>query len=143
MTLLYILDTESKITALRNMDYIRQRLPAPRQAKLAKDARTAPVTDVQFEPSRISELATKAPAWYKSAARRRLYSLLFPAAVLSYMTSGYDGSMMNSLQVSSFHAEVLLYLFQICDQDLQVILSWKPAIMPHEFRFKSRYFYAN
>ncbi|KAE9368401.1 general substrate transporter [Stipitochalara longipes BDJ] len=87
------------------MDYIRQKLPAPRQAKLAKDARTAPVTDAQFEPSRISELATKAPAWYKSAARRRLYSLLFPAAVLSYMTSGYDGSMMNSLQTVSYWSD--------------------------------------
>lgn len=81
------------------------RFPAPRQAKLVKEARNGPTIDNQFEPSRISELAKAAPSWYKSAARRRLYGLLFPAAVLSYMTSGYDGSMMNSLQTVSYWAD--------------------------------------
>ncbi|KAJ3500100.1 hypothetical protein NM208_g17223 [Fusarium decemcellulare] len=50
----------------------------------------------------MAQLAGEAPPWYQSAARRRLYFLLFPAAVVSYATSGYDGSMMNSLQTVSY-----------------------------------------
>lgn len=83
------------------MDYVRQRLPAPRQDQIARKARKQGGTataNKAYEPSRMSELASQAPPWYKSAARRKLYFLLFPAAVVSYATSGYDGSMMNSLQ---------------------------------------------
>ncbi|KAH7018458.1 lactose permease [Microdochium trichocladiopsis] len=87
------------------MDHIRQRLPAPRQDKLAREARKQggpAVTSQTYEPSRMTQLANQAPSWYKSAARRKLYGLLFPAAVVSYATSGYDGSMMNSLQTVSY-----------------------------------------
>jgi hypothetical protein len=65
------------------MDYIPGRFPAPRQAKLAKEQGGALMTDVQFELSQLSKLTKTTPAWFKSPARRRLYSLLFPAAVLS------------------------------------------------------------
>jgi MFS family permease len=85
------------------MNFIRQRFPAPRQdqevRKAKKQARDAPTEANQtHQPSQMTELASKEPIWYKSAARRRLYGLLFPAAVVSYATSGYDGSMMNGLQ---------------------------------------------
>lgn len=85
------------------MNFLRQRLPAPRQdqeiRKAKKDAQDASTEANQtYQPSRISQLAAKEPIWYKSAARRRLYALLFPAAVVSYATSGYDGSIMNGLQ---------------------------------------------
>lgn len=89
------------------MNFIRQRLPAPRQdqavRKARRDAVDAPAeSDRTFEPSRMTQLASEEPVWYKSAARRRLYGLLFPAAVVSYATSGYDGSMMNGLQTVSY-----------------------------------------
>jgi hypothetical protein len=84
------------------MDSIRMRFPALRQAALAKAARTSPNPSTVFEPSRISQLAQAAPSWWKVASRRRLYFLLFPAAIVSYATSGYDGSMMNSLQTVSY-----------------------------------------
>ncbi|KAH6695536.1 general substrate transporter [Plectosphaerella plurivora] len=87
------------------MNAIRQRLPAPRQSQAARLARKqggevggADTT----QPSRMTQLADKAPVWYKSAARRRLYFLLFPAAIMSYATSGYDGSMLNGLQTVSY-----------------------------------------
>ncbi|KFY71215.1 hypothetical protein V499_08577 [Pseudogymnoascus sp. VKM F-103] len=84
------------------MDSLRKRLPAPRQDILAKESRSSPSITAAFEPSRISELARDSPPWYKVASRRRLYALLFPGAIVSYMTSGYDGSMMNSLQTVSY-----------------------------------------
>lgn len=84
------------------MDSLRMRLPAPRQSLLAKQSRSAPTPDFANEPSRISVLAREGPPWYKVASRRRLYGLLFPAAIVSYMTSGYDGSMMNSLQTVTY-----------------------------------------
>lgn len=87
------------------MDFLRQRLPAPRQDQQARRARQqgGPATvNESYQPSRIAQLAQEAPAWYTSAARRKLYFLLFPAAVVSYATSGYDGSMMNSLQTVSY-----------------------------------------
>ncbi|TDZ32841.1 Lactose permease [Colletotrichum spinosum] len=87
------------------MDFLRQRLPAPRQDQQARRARkhSGPAAaNESYEPSRIAQLARESPAWYKSAARRKLYFLLFPAAVVSYATSGYDGSMMNSLQTVSY-----------------------------------------
>ncbi|CAG9990950.1 unnamed protein product [Clonostachys byssicola] len=90
------------LTALRN------RLPAPRYDQLARQAKrqaTETTTESQAtaqEPSPINELASKAPAWYASSSRRKLYFLLFPACVVSYATSGYDGSMMNSLQTVSY-----------------------------------------
>lgn len=88
---------------------LRNRLPAPRQDQAARNAKkqhveaghassTAPI----YEKSRISELASSSAAWYSSSARRSLYFLLFPACVVSYATSGYDGSMMNSLQTVSY-----------------------------------------
>jgi MFS family permease len=88
---------------------LRQRLPAPRQDLLARQAKKANTesgvsqgSDAAHEPSRVNALASEAPIWYQSAARRRLYFLLFPACVVSYATSGYDGSMMNSLQTVSY-----------------------------------------
>ncbi|RDW59092.1 hypothetical protein BP5796_12016 [Coleophoma crateriformis] len=86
------------------MDFIRRRLPAPRQAiaiKESKSPSSTPTTPAH-EPSRISQLAKESPPWYKVASRRRLYFILFPGAIVSYMTSGYDGSMMNSLQTVSY-----------------------------------------
>lgn len=74
------------------MNALRQRLPAPRQDQAARKARNqggdASAKD-SYEPSRMAQLAGDAPPWYHSAARRRLYFLLFPAAVVSYATSGY------------------------------------------------------
>ncbi|KAH6723180.1 general substrate transporter [Leptodontidium sp. MPI-SDFR-AT-0119] len=84
------------------MDAFRRRFPAPRQKLLEREARTSPSPSATYEPSKISQLAKEAPSWYKVASRRRLYGLLFPAAIVSYMTSGYDGSMMNSLQTVSY-----------------------------------------
>ncbi|KAL2859393.1 general substrate transporter [Aspergillus pseudodeflectus] len=88
------------------LNSIRRRLPAPRQAQQARNARkqTGDIEDTQntIAPSTIIQLAQKAPIWYKSTARRHLYFLLFPAAVCSYTTSGYDGSMMNALQTVSY-----------------------------------------
>ncbi|GKT51599.1 lactose permease [Colletotrichum spaethianum] len=87
------------------MDFLRQRLPAPRQDQQARRARKQggpAAAGETYQPSRIAQLAQESPAWYSSAARRRLYFLLFPAAVVSYATSGYDGSMMNSLQTVSY-----------------------------------------
>ncbi|KAK9418242.1 putative Hexose transporter protein [Seiridium unicorne] len=87
------------------MNYLRQRLPAPRQDQIARLARKngdTTTAGAAHQPSRITQLAQEAPVWYKSAARRRLYFLLFPAAVVAYATSGYDGSMMNSLQTVSY-----------------------------------------
>ncbi|KAI9147194.1 Lactose permease [Paramyrothecium foliicola] len=87
---------------------LRTRLPAPRQDHLARQARKERVDAGEgagastYEPSRINQLASDSPAWYRSAARRHLYFLLFPACVVSYATSGYDGSMMNSLQTVSY-----------------------------------------
>ncbi|KAF6809051.1 lactose permease [Colletotrichum plurivorum] len=87
------------------MDFLRQRLPAPRQDQQARRARKQggpAAAGETYQPSRIAQLAQESPAWYQSAARRKLYFLLFPAAVVSYATSGYDGSMMNSLQTVSY-----------------------------------------
>lgn len=88
---------------------IRNRLPAPRQDQIARKAKKQQVEAGQagtgvstYEPSRINELAAASSSWYSSAARRSLYFLLFPACVVSYATSGYDGSMMNSLQTVSY-----------------------------------------
>uniref|UniRef100_A0A0D2XFK4 Uncharacterized protein n=1 Tax=Fusarium oxysporum (strain Fo5176) TaxID=660025 RepID=A0A0D2XFK4_FUSOF len=74
------------------MNFLRNRLPAPKQDLLAKQARQQGTTDAAYKPSRISELSNESPSWYKSAARRHLYFLLFPACVVSYATSGYDGT---------------------------------------------------
>ncbi|KAJ0297808.1 hypothetical protein COL516b_010418 [Colletotrichum fioriniae] len=87
------------------MNFLRQRLPAPRQDQQARRARQqggSAAASESYQPSRIAQLAQESPTWYKSAARRKLYFLLFPAAVVSYATSGYDGSMMNSLQTVSY-----------------------------------------
>jgi hypothetical protein len=75
------------------MNFLRNRLPAPQQDLLAKQARKQGATESAYKPSRISELSSQSPNWYKSAARRRLYFLLFPACVVSYATSGYDGGL--------------------------------------------------
>lgn len=85
---------------------LRNRLPAPRQdqeTRRARKQRLESSEDAQpaYQPSRISELASKSPAWY-SSSRRGLYSLLVPSCILAYATSGYDGSMMNSLQTVSY-----------------------------------------
>lgn len=87
------------------MEFLRRRLPAPRQdqqARLARKQGGTAAANEAYQPSRVAQLAQEAPIWYKSAARRKLYFLLFPAAVVSYATSGYDGSMMNSLQTVSY-----------------------------------------
>ena len=87
------------------MNAVRDALPALRQAKIAKESRknggTATANE-DHQPSRMAVLAQEAPPWHRSASRRRLYGLLFPAAVVSYATSGYDGSMMNSLQTVAY-----------------------------------------
>lgn len=85
------------------MNFIRNRFPAPRQDQEVRKAKKAALespteANQTHQPSHMTALAAKEPIWYKSAARRRLYALLFPAAVVSYATSGYDGSMMNGLQ---------------------------------------------
>ncbi|KAL4881057.1 general substrate transporter [Aspergillus karnatakaensis] len=88
------------------LNTVRQRLPAPRQDQEARRARKQdglPGLEQNAPgPSTIVHLTQKAPAWYRSAARRHLYFLLFPAALCSYTTSGYDGSMMNALQTVSY-----------------------------------------
>ncbi|KAH6616812.1 general substrate transporter [Boeremia exigua] len=88
------------------MNALRQRLPAPRQDQVTRLARkqgdSERGTHGVSQPSRMTQLAGEAPIWFRSAARRRLYFLLFPAAVVSYATSGFDGSMMNSLQTVSY-----------------------------------------
>ncbi|KAI8296385.1 Lactose permease [Colletotrichum sp. SAR11_240] len=87
------------------MNFLRERLPAPRQDQAARRARQQggpAAANETYQPSRIAQLAQESPAWYRSAARRKLYFLLVPAAVVSYATSGYDGSMMNSLQTVSY-----------------------------------------
>lgn len=87
------------------MNFLRERLPAPRQDQAARRARQQggpAAANETYQPSRIAQLAQESPAWYRSGARRKLYFLLFPAAVVSYATSGYDGSMMNSLQTVSY-----------------------------------------
>ncbi|KAL6407564.1 uncharacterized protein AUP68_08583 [Ilyonectria robusta] len=90
------------------MNHLRHRLPAPRLDRIASKARRDQETGSEsnaYQPSRLTELAQQAPPWYQSAARRHLYLLLFPACVISYATSGYDGSMMNSLQTVSYWDE--------------------------------------
>lgn len=93
---------------------LRNRLPAPRQDQQTRQAKrqrssTGPASPEEeqghstiHETSRVQQLATESPPWYRSSARIRLYLLLFPACVVSYATSGYDGSMMNSLQTVSY-----------------------------------------
>ncbi|KAH6952442.1 general substrate transporter [Ilyonectria sp. MPI-CAGE-AT-0026] len=86
------------------LDTIRQRLPAPRQDQKARRARkergrrSVEAGRKTYEPEGVNRLAQDAPPWYRSAARRRLYILLFPGAVCSYATSGYDGSLLGTLQ---------------------------------------------
>lgn len=90
------------------MNHLRQRLPAPRLDRIASKTRRDQETGSEsnaYQPSRLTELAQQAPPWHQSAARRHLYLLLFPACVISYATSGYDGSMMNSLQTVSYWDE--------------------------------------
>ncbi|KAF4946009.1 hypothetical protein FGADI_11513 [Fusarium gaditjirri] len=84
------------------MNFVRNRLPAPEQDLLAKQAGQQGTTDAPYKPSRISELSKESPSWYKSAARRHIYFQLFPACVVWYATSGYEGSVMNSLQTVSY-----------------------------------------
>jgi MFS family permease len=91
------------------LDSLRQRLPAPRQDQEARRQRKERRRDAEddalagrpqqtYEPEGVNRLAQDAPPWYRSAARRNLYLLLFPGAVCSYATSGYDGSLLGTLQ---------------------------------------------
>lgn len=83
------------------LDSLRQRLPAPRQdqeLRRLRDERGSAKGQSVYEPQGVDRLARDAPPWYRCPARRRLYLILFPGAVCSYATSGYDGSMMNALQ---------------------------------------------
>jgi MFS family permease len=86
------------------LNTLRQRLPAPREDQKRRRLRrehgssSDNKTKSVYEPQGVDRLARDAPPWYRCAARRRLYLLLFPGAVCSYATSGYDGSMMNALQ---------------------------------------------
>lgn len=114
---------------------IRRRLPAPRldqeNRRLRKqgapilngEASEEPPTTEDTVQSSIQVLAQDAPIWYKSAARRNHYFLLFPAAVFSYATSGYDGSMMNALQTVS-------YFDDFFDNPRGAVLGLMSAIMP-------------
>ncbi|KAL2818160.1 major facilitator superfamily domain-containing protein [Aspergillus cavernicola] len=84
--------------------YLSSSQPAPRQAKLKKQSAVRPDSEPveqTLEASFASLTKAEAP-WYRVASRVKLYTLLFPAAVMCYATSGYDGSMMNSLQTVSY-----------------------------------------
>ncbi|KAK9432183.1 general substrate transporter [Lipomyces doorenjongii] len=50
----------------------------------------------------IQQLVHLEKPWYRVPSRVKLYTLLFPAAIMAYATSGYDGSMMNSLQTVTY-----------------------------------------
>ncbi|KAM0335308.1 hypothetical protein ACHAQA_000353 [Verticillium albo-atrum] len=87
------------------LNTVRQRLPAPRHDQEARRIRKERSRDAEesttqhtYEPQGLNRLAQDAPPWYRSAARRHLYLLLFPGAVCSYATSGYDGSLLGTLQ---------------------------------------------
>ena len=86
------------------LDALRQRLPAPRQDQKSRKARKERAGNSvedggqTYQPEGVNLLAQEAPPWYRSAARRRLYALLFPGAICAYATSGYDGSLLNGLQ---------------------------------------------
>ncbi|KAH6662929.1 general substrate transporter [Plectosphaerella plurivora] len=89
------------------LDSLRQRLPAPRQDQEARRLRKERRRDTEddgrpqqhvYEAEGVNRLAQDAPPWYLSPARRNLYLLLFPGAVCSYATSGYDGSLLGTLQ---------------------------------------------
>lgn len=87
------------------LNTLRQRLPAPRQDQEARRARRESAAgraeQATYQPEGVDLLAQAAPPWYRCPARRHLYLLLFPGAVCSYATSGYDGSLLNALQTVS------------------------------------------
>ncbi|KAK9234151.1 general substrate transporter [Lipomyces kononenkoae] len=83
---------------------ILSKFPAYRQAQMRKCIHVTVVTDqeaMEYGPD-IQQLTKVEKSWYKVPSRIRLYSLLFPAAIMAYATSGYDGSMMNSLQTVTY-----------------------------------------
>lgn len=91
------------------LNTLRQRLPAPRRDQEARRARKEQASSesgqATYEPEGVDKLAREAPPWYRCPARRHLYLLLFPGAVCSYATSGYDGSLLNALQTVSHFDE--------------------------------------
>ncbi|EEU33403.1 uncharacterized protein NECHADRAFT_56714 [Fusarium vanettenii 77-13-4] len=96
-----------------SLNKLRQRLPAPRQDQEIRRAReergSVESEQATYEPEGVDLLAREAPPWYRCPARRRLYLLLFPGAVCSYATSGYDGSLLNALQTVSYFDEFFNY----------------------------------
>ncbi|KAK2669801.1 Sugar/inositol transporter [Fusarium oxysporum f. sp. vasinfectum] len=91
------------------LNTLRQRLPAPRQyqevRRSRKDGNFVESGQAMYEYEGVGKLAHEAPSWYRCPARRHLYLLLFPAAVCSYATSGYDGSLLNAFQTVSHFDE--------------------------------------
>ncbi|KAM0212560.1 hypothetical protein ACHAPQ_004927 [Fusarium lateritium] len=91
------------------LNTLRQRLPAPRQDQEArrsrKDRNSVEGGQATYQYEGVGKLAHEAPPWYRCPARRQLYLLLFPAAVCSYATSGYDGSLLNAFQTVSHFDE--------------------------------------
>ncbi|KAJ8099578.1 general substrate transporter [Lipomyces tetrasporus] len=82
-------------------------LPALRQARLRKRKQSLGVSmvadhETSTESQTMHQLVQLEKPWYKVASRVRLYTLLFPGAIMAYATSGYDGSMMNSLQTVTY-----------------------------------------
>ncbi|KAK9452701.1 hexose transporter [Dipodascopsis uninucleata] len=92
------------------MNFI-SRLPGPRQARELKRKKAIGLVTTVLAGSEengdivldsIDKLARSEEPWYKKNERIKLYFLLFPGAIMAYATSGYDGSMMNSLQTVSY-----------------------------------------
>ncbi|KAK9317838.1 general substrate transporter [Lipomyces starkeyi] len=81
-------------------------LPAIRQARLGKLKHRISIStadpETAVEDITIQQLVHLEKPWYRVPSRVRLYTLLFPAAIMAYATSGYDGSMMNSLQTVTY-----------------------------------------
>ncbi|KAK9492575.1 general substrate transporter [Lipomyces doorenjongii] len=81
-------------------------LPAIRQAHLGKLKTNFAIStadpEMAAEDVTIQRLVHLEKHWYRVPSRVKLYTLLFPAAIMAYATSGYDGSMMNSLQTVTY-----------------------------------------
>ncbi|KAK9320747.1 hypothetical protein V1517DRAFT_340431 [Lipomyces orientalis] len=83
------------------------KLPALRQARLRRGKQSLGkplVIDNEADPEgpTIQLLAHLERPWYMVPARVRLHTLLFSGAIMVYATSGYGGSMMNSLQTVTY-----------------------------------------
>ncbi|KAK9360727.1 general substrate transporter [Lipomyces starkeyi] len=78
------------------MDFpVLSNLPAIRQARFGKLKHRISISTADSETA-AEDITIQVPS------RVKLYTLLFPAAIMAYATSGYDGSMMNSLQTVTY-----------------------------------------